>query len=52
MLTGCTEPDYTVWVGNATRDDVHVTDNHLECLPPRVQPSQSSRDHGKHGGEW
>ena len=49
MLVGCTVDDYTVWIGDDTCDDASVTNNRLECMPPREQLGQRSDGHIKHG---
>ena len=45
MLTGCTEDDYTVVIGNAICTNVHVITNHLQCQPPFDQPGQPPDGH-------
>ena len=49
MLTGCTSGDYTVWIGNETCSVIIVTDNRLECSPPKERPAQRAHGHIKHG---
>ena len=45
LLTGSSLEDYTVSIGNDTCNDIHVTDNRLECILPREQPSQNLNSH-------
>ena len=45
MLTGCSVFDYTVLVGNATCDDIDVTQNRLQCQPPIEEPGQQPDGH-------